>query len=111
VGRRPYSSSTGPREESALAQFLGDIAFLLELGLVASGLVAVHVGRERSALLVRAAGWLLVVGATATAVCTCYFWLRYHRAGEFDRATPPAHAEQLARSHDSVDSLAIARVH
>jgi hypothetical protein len=31
-----------------LAQFLGDIAFLLELALVAGGLVLLHAARERS---------------------------------------------------------------
>ena len=91
-----------------MAQFLGDIAFVLELGFISAGLVLVHVGREQSARLIRAAGWLLVVGATAAAVCTSYFWLRYHWAGDFDRAALPVRAEQLSRGHDCLDSLAIA---
>lgn len=69
-----------------MAQFMGDIAFLLELGLVAAGIVLLHAGRERSAALLRAAGWILVVGATATALCTGYFWFHYHGAGDFERA-------------------------
>lgn len=90
-------------EEDPLAQFLGDIAFLLELGLVSAGLVLLHAGRERSARLLRAAGWLLIVGATATAVCTGYFWLRYHRVGDFDRAAGPAPVEALAAGLESLD--------
>lgn len=72
-----------------MAQFMGDIAFLFELALVAAGLVLFHVGRERSAALLRAAGWTLVAGATATALCTGYFWFHYQQAGDFDRAGAP----------------------
>lgn len=86
-----------------MAQFLGDIAFLLELALVAAGLVLLHAARERSASLLRAAGWILVVGATGTALCTGYFWLRYHQAGDFDRAAAPARvAERVAHLDDSL---------
>lgn len=70
-----------------MSQFIGDITFLLELALVAAGLVLVQLGRERRAALLRAAGWVLVVGATGTALCTGYFWLRYRASGDFDRAT------------------------
>lgn len=91
------------RRGMVLAQFLGDVAFLLELALVAAGLVLIHVANERSATLLRAAGWILVVGATGTALCTGYFWLHYHQAGDFERAENPAVVEELARSHDSLD--------
>lgn len=92
-------------KENPLAQFLGDLAFLAELGLVAAGLVLLHVGRERSASLLRAAGWLLVIGATATAICTTFFWFRYHRAGEFDHAGRPetSRLEERASNLDSLD--------
>lgn len=86
-----------------MAQFLGDMAFLLELAIVAAGLVLLHVGRERSASLLRSAGWLLVVGATAIAVCTVYFWLRYHQAGDFDRAGTTSAVEEVVRSLPSLD--------
>ena len=88
-----------------MAQFMGDIAFLLELGLVAAGLVLLWIGRLRSAGLLRAAGWILVVGATATAICTTYFWFRYHQAGEFDHARSFVLVERLA---SNVDPLEIA---
>ena len=90
-----------------MAQFLGDIAFLLELALVAAGLGLLHVGRDRAASLLRAAGWILVVGATGTALCTGYFWLRYHQAGDFDRAVAAARVEERAAL---LDSLGIAQL-
>jgi hypothetical protein len=91
-----------------MAQFMGDVAFLLELALVAAGLVLLHAGLERSAGagragFLRAAGWILVVGATATALCTGYFWVRYHRAGDFDRAGTCARVEERTLSLDSLD--------
>ncbi len=69
-----------------MAQFIGDIAFLFELGLVAVGIVLIHFGRERSAGMLRTAGWILVIGALGTAICTSVFWFRYLQAGDFDRA-------------------------
>lgn len=69
-----------------MAQFMGDVAFLLELALFAAGLVLLHVARERSAALLRAAAWLLILGAAGAALCTTYFWLQYQQAGEFQRA-------------------------
>ncbi len=86
-----------------MAQFMGDVAFLLELALVAAGLVLLQLGRERSGGLLRAAGWVLVVGASATALCTAYFWFRYHQAGDFDRAGSAIVVEEVARSVDSLD--------
>lgn len=86
-----------------MAQFMGEIAFLLELGLVAAGLVLLQVAHERSAGLLRTAGWILVVGATATALCTSYFWLRYHQAGSFDLAGSAAHVEEAPRKPHSLD--------
>ena len=83
-----------------MAQFMGDMAFLLELGLVAAGLVLLHVGGERSASLLRAAGWILIVGAVGTALCTGYFWFRYHRAGDFDRAGGSVVLEDIASSRE-----------
>lgn len=94
-----------------MAQFLGDIAFLLELGLVAAGLVLLHVGRERSGALLRSAGWILAVGASATALCTGYFWFRYHRAGDFDRAGPAAAVEKPSSNLGSLDINALSRSH
>lgn len=81
---------------------MGDIAFLLELGLIATGLTLLHFGRERSAALLRAAGWILVVGAAGTMLCTSYFWFRYHAAGDFDRAVAAVSSPVQPTSLDRV---------
>jgi hypothetical protein len=75
-----------------MAMFLAEISFLLEVALFAAGLVLWHKGREGAVGLVRAAGVVLVVGASLTALCTGYFSIRYHVQGEFDHAyyTHPA---------------------
>ncbi len=65
-----------------------------------AGLVLLEVGRDRSARLTRAAGWVLVVGATATALCTGYFWLRYHQEGHFDHAEAWVVVETVASALD-----------
>ncbi len=90
-----------------MAQFMGDVAFLLELALVAAGLVLLHTGRLQSAALLRAAGWTLVVGATATATCTTYFWVRYHQAGEFDHARSVLLVGEVASKVDSLEREAV----
>ncbi|MEQ9363280.1 MAG: hypothetical protein RIF32_03500 [Leptospirales bacterium] len=73
-----------------MAQFFGDIAFMLELFAVAAGLVALHfAGRQSASGLLKAAGWLLVVGGILTAVCTSFFYFRYYAQGGFDTVHPP----------------------
>lgn len=68
-----------------MTQFLGDIAWTLELFTVAVGLVLLHfAARESAANLLRAAGWLLVVGGAGAALCTGYYWFSYQAQGQFD---------------------------
>ena len=81
-----------------MAMFLAEITFLLELGLLALGLVLWHQGRQAGAGLLRTAGAVLVVGAALTALCTGYFSVRYQIQGDFDRAYP-AHAAAPAWGH------------
>lgn len=70
-----------------MAQFLGDIAWMLELFAIAGGLTLLHTASiENRTKLLKAAGWLLIVGGLGTAVCTGYFWLSYHAQGHFDAA-------------------------
>ena len=75
-----------------MAQFMGDAVFLLEVSLVALGLIIFHFGREQQAILLRAAGVVLVVGAALTAVCTSYYWMTYAGQGDF------AHAHVVVQS-------------
>jgi len=69
-----------------MVQFMGDAVFLLEVFLVALGLIVFHFGREHQAMLLRIAGIVLVVGATLTAVCTTYYWMTYAGQGDFTHA-------------------------
>ena len=75
-----------------MAQFMGDVVFLLEVCLVTLGLIVFHFGREQKAVLLRAAGIVLVVGAALTAVCTTYYWMTYAGQGDF------AHAHLVVQS-------------
>ena len=69
-----------------MAMFHFHAAFMLELAALAAGLVLLHQGRAASALLLRAAGWILIVGSLVSAACSTYYAVRYHVQGEFDHA-------------------------
>jgi hypothetical protein len=75
-------------EELRMAMFLGEIAFLLSLALIAAGLVLWHQGRQGSAPLLRVSGGLLVAGAVLAMLCTSYSLVRYRVQGELDHAYP-----------------------
>ena len=88
-----------------MTQFLGDLAFVFELFAVAAGLVILHRALEATKpMLLRAAGWLLIVGGAGGAACTGYYWLHYQQRGDFDAAhavgassmpmTGPMHGER-----------------
>jgi hypothetical protein len=71
-----------------VAQFLGDIAGMLEIFAIALGLVLLHrASKEAPARLLKAAGWVLIVGGIAVGVCTSWYWVSYQAAGDFDRAS------------------------
>lgn len=70
-----------------MAQFLADIAGMLELFAIAAGLVLLHrAAKDGPAKLLKAAGWVLVVGGVAVGLCTTYYWFKYQSRGEFDGA-------------------------
>lgn len=70
-----------------MSQFFADFVFLLELVIIAGGMVILHKARRESpAALLRWAGYLLVIGGVVTALCTGYFWFKYHAQGDFDTA-------------------------
>jgi len=64
-----------------MAQFLGDIAFQLEMVLVAVGLVVLHRSRQEGAGLLRAAALVLLLAGAGTAIGTSYFELRGRPVG------------------------------
>jgi len=70
-----------------MAQFLADIAGMLEISAIAAGLVLLYRARaDAAAGLVRAAGLVLVVGGIAVGLCTTYYWFSYRGRGEFATA-------------------------
>ncbi|MCB9540058.1 MAG: hypothetical protein H6704_27915 [Myxococcales bacterium] len=72
-----------------MAQFLGDVAGMLELFAIAAGLVLLHeASKEPAAKLLKAAGLVLVVGGIAVGLCTSFYWFKYQAAGNFERAMP-----------------------
>jgi len=69
-----------------VAMFLGHIAFMLELSVFVSGLALWHFGREHTAGALRAGGFIAMVGATLSVLCTGYYLVRYSVQGEVDHA-------------------------
>jgi len=68
-----------------MAQFLGDIAWMLEVFAIAGGLVLLHVAAaERRTKFLKAAGSLLLLAGIGTALCTGYYWFSYQSQGSFD---------------------------
>lgn len=71
-----------------MAQFLADIAGMLELFAIAAGLALLHrAAKDGSARLLKIAGWVLVVGGIAVGLCTGYYWFKYQAQGGFDSAS------------------------
>lgn len=71
-----------------MAQFLGDIAGILEIITVAAGLMILHRGRTDGAGLVKLAGVVLIVGGLGSGLCTGYYWVKYQQSGAFETAYP-----------------------
>ena len=70
-----------------MAQFLADIAGMLEIGAIAAGLVLLYRARSDAAAgLLRAAGVVLIVGGVAVGACTTWYWFSYRARGEFATA-------------------------
>lgn len=69
-----------------MAEFLGDIAFMLELVIVVAGIVTLYFAQKNASKLLRAAGWLLIIGGILGSTCTGYFYMKYYFNGDFDSA-------------------------
>jgi len=64
--------------------FWGDMAFILDVALLAVGLIVLHwSGKEKSRLLKVTAWFMIVTGALAV-ICTGYYWLSYYQSGAFE---------------------------
>ncbi len=67
-----------------MAQFLADIAGMLEIFSIAAGLVLLHyASKQPAAKLLKAAGIVLVVGGIVVGVCTSMYWFQYRANGQF----------------------------
>jgi thiol:disulfide interchange protein len=72
-----------------MAAFFGDIAFLIGILVIAFGLLILHrASTDSKPKLLKIAGVLLIVAGIGTAICTSYFYLKYHLSGELERPYP-----------------------
>ncbi len=72
-----------------MAAFLGDIAFLLGVVVAVSGLFTLHKAyADPRPVLLKVAGIALLVTGIGTALCTSYFYLKYHFAGDLEHPYP-----------------------
>ena len=56
-----------------MAEFLGDIAFMVEFLVLGIGLIVIHYGKKEDSKLVKAAGYIMSVASVFALVCTTYF--------------------------------------
>ena len=72
-----------------MTQFLANIAGVLELVTVATGLVLMHrAGKEAPAGLLKVAGAVLIAGGILLGAATTTYWFRYWSHGDFAQAAP-----------------------
>lgn len=82
---RTTTLTTRGSEDETMAQFMADIAGMLELFAIAAGLVLLHrAGKEAPAKLLNVAGWALVTGGMVVGACTTFYWFKYRSRGELD---------------------------
>jgi len=72
-----------------MAAFLGDIAFLLGIVVAASGLLTLHcAAADPRPKLLKIAGIVLLVAGIGTALCTTFYYFKYHLAGDLEHPYP-----------------------
>jgi hypothetical protein len=71
-----------------MAEFLGDIAVMLEVLIFGIGLVILHYGRKEKAGLLLTSGTVLTIAAVLSFACSLYYYLEYRSQGAFDQAYP-----------------------
>lgn len=69
-----------------MAMYLAELVFLVELALLAAGLVLLYKAHKEASVLLKTAAILLIIGSIGTAICTTYFSLKYYKQGVFDTA-------------------------
>ena len=72
-----------------MAAFLGDIAFLLGIVVAVFGLLTLHcAAADPRPKLLKIAGIVLLVAGIGTALCTTYYYFKYHFAGDLEHPYP-----------------------
>jgi len=64
--------------------FLGDIAFIFDVVLLAAGLITYHWAKKEKSQLLKGAAWMMIVTAVLAVICTGYYWMSYYQAGMFE---------------------------
>ncbi|PIR39764.1 MAG: hypothetical protein COV35_00750 [Alphaproteobacteria bacterium CG11_big_fil_rev_8_21_14_0_20_39_49] len=65
-------------------QFSADIAGILEIAVIAAGLITLYFAGKEKSVLLKSAAWLMIVGGIAVGLCTTYWWFTYHKRGYFE---------------------------
>ena len=66
-----------------MAQFLGDIAFMIEVLIVGLGLVVLHFNNREGSSYLKWAGRLMITAGVLGMICTSFFYFKYMLSGEF----------------------------
>lgn len=65
-------------------QFTADIAGILEIAVIAAGLIILYFADKEKSALLKSAAWLMIIGGVAVGLCTTYWWFTYHGRGYFE---------------------------
>jgi hypothetical protein len=69
-----------------MVMFTAHIAFILEILMLAAGLVALHYAKELQAKLIKTAGMLLIIFGISGILCTGYYAMKYFLMGHYEHA-------------------------
>lgn len=81
-----------------MAAFLGDIAFLFGVVVAVAGLFTLHKATaDPRPVLLKTAGFVLLAAGIGTALCTGYYYLKYHFAGDLEHPYPVMKHEMMMK--------------
>ncbi len=81
--------------------FLGDIAYVLEIALIGAGLVVLYYALKESSKLMKAAGYIMLVGGVSGLICTSFFSIKFWLGGYFDH---PSNVAVHVIKHETEDA-------